>query len=294
MQLTNICRDVLEDWQRGRLYLPQDLLAAHGAGGLRAALGDAFPDACSEAVASSVDEMLQRAAGYYASGDRGLCYLPLRCRLSIGTARLVYADIGEQLRRRGCDPRVGRVFVPRLRKLWLALRALGRALWRQQGTAAAVLAVALVGGLGSPVGVLAQSERGTGTGTGTGEKKTGTLTVQLVGFDNDRGQALVSLFRGKQGFPGKVANAIWSKALRISARKVQVTIRNVPAGMLALAMVHDEDSDFALDTGLFGIPTEGYGASRDAPANFGPPEWADAAFSLRAGEHKQIRVRVRY
>ena len=27
MQLTNICRDVAEDWQRGRLYLPAELLA---------------------------------------------------------------------------------------------------------------------------------------------------------------------------------------------------------------------------------------------------------------------------
>ena len=31
-QLTNIARDVHEDWQRGRLYLPDELLARHGAG----------------------------------------------------------------------------------------------------------------------------------------------------------------------------------------------------------------------------------------------------------------------
>lgn len=30
LQLTNILRDVGEDWRRGRLYLPQDELAAHG------------------------------------------------------------------------------------------------------------------------------------------------------------------------------------------------------------------------------------------------------------------------
>ena len=34
MQLTNISRDVAEDWQRGRLYVPDALLAAHGAAGL--------------------------------------------------------------------------------------------------------------------------------------------------------------------------------------------------------------------------------------------------------------------
>jgi uncharacterized protein (DUF2141 family) len=122
----------------------------------------------------------------------------------------------------------------------------------------------------------------------------GTLVVQLWHFKNDRGQALLALFRSKQGFPDQVRHATWSKALPIHNRRVDVTIEHVPAGTIALAMVHDEDRDFALNTGLFGIPTEGYGASRDAPANFGPPKWEDAAFALRAGERKPIRIRVRY
>ena len=123
---------------------------------------------------------------------------------------------------------------------------------------------------------------------------TGTLVVELYGFKNDRGQALLAVFRSKQGFPDQVRHAIWSKALPIRSHRVVVTIEQMPAGRLALAVVHDEDRDFALNTGLFGIPTEGYGASRDAPANFGPPSWEDAAFSLRAGERKPIRIRVRY
>jgi len=121
-----------------------------------------------------------------------------------------------------------------------------------------------------------------------------TLVVELWHFKNDRGQALLALFRSKQGFPGQVRHAAWSKALPIRNRRVDVTIEHVAPGTVALAMVHDEDKDFALDTGLFGIPTEGYGASRDAPARFGPPKWEDAAFSVRAGERKPIRIRVRY
>ena len=30
MQLTNIARDVGEDWDRGRVYLPQSMLERHG------------------------------------------------------------------------------------------------------------------------------------------------------------------------------------------------------------------------------------------------------------------------
>ena len=34
MQITNICRDVQEDWNRGRLYLPLEMVGRHGAPGL--------------------------------------------------------------------------------------------------------------------------------------------------------------------------------------------------------------------------------------------------------------------
>ena len=45
MQLTNICRDVLEDWQLGRLYLPRTWLQRSGLGGLPGQLGGPLPRA---------------------------------------------------------------------------------------------------------------------------------------------------------------------------------------------------------------------------------------------------------
>ena len=47
MQLTNICRDVAEDWERGRLYIPDPLLDECGAAGLRAGHSAAPSVACS-------------------------------------------------------------------------------------------------------------------------------------------------------------------------------------------------------------------------------------------------------
>ncbi|MEO7096699.1 MAG: phytoene/squalene synthase family protein, partial [Polyangiales bacterium] len=105
MQLTNICRDVREDWeQHGRLYLPEDLLAAHGPRGTVAAL---------------VDE----SERYYRSGDAGLSSLSFRCAFAVCTARLVYAAIGERLARRRFDVTRGRVVVPSLVKLYLVVKA---------------------------------------------------------------------------------------------------------------------------------------------------------------------------
>lgn len=123
MQLTNICRDVLEDWERDRLYLPQDLLEEEGAGALVDALGGPFPEHLAPAVSRVVARVLERADALYASGDAGLWAMAWRPAFAVRTARLVYAHIGERLRARDCDVLSGRVWVPGPVKLGLVLRA---------------------------------------------------------------------------------------------------------------------------------------------------------------------------
>lgn len=123
MQLTNICRDVLEDWSMGRLYLPDDLLAECGAPNLRAQLGSPLSDQAKPALARAVKTLLDDADRFYRSGDRGLRALPWRCAFAVRAARLVYSRIGSRLRRRGCDVFAGRAFVPTWHKLLLVGRA---------------------------------------------------------------------------------------------------------------------------------------------------------------------------
>ena len=127
MQLTNIARDVLEDWQRGRLYLPDELLAAHGAGDLRSQLtaaGGTFPVEHVRAVAAATADLLEFADEYYVSGDAGMADLSLRCGLAVRTARAVYSAIGDRVRAQHCDPLAGRAIVPGPEKLRLAWGAL--------------------------------------------------------------------------------------------------------------------------------------------------------------------------
>jgi phytoene synthase len=119
MQLTNICRDVLEDWQLGRLYLPAELLQRCGATDLGARLGRPFPVEHTAAVAAAVAHTLRRADGFYRSGDRGLWALSWRCALAVRSARRIYAAIGRRVQRQGCDVTRGRAMVPLRTKLAL-------------------------------------------------------------------------------------------------------------------------------------------------------------------------------
>jgi phytoene synthase len=127
MQLTNICRDVLEDWERGRLYVPEELLVDCGAAGLRARLGGPLGREAQAPLARAVEQLLLQADRFYRSGDVGMRMLSWRCALAVRTARLVYSRIGHHIARHEYDVFAGRAYVPLASKLMLVLRAALRA-----------------------------------------------------------------------------------------------------------------------------------------------------------------------
>lgn len=95
-QLTNICRDVIEDAAIGRVYLPQDWLAAESI-----APGTIAEPANRPALARVVARVLELADRYYASADQGIAALPPRSAWAIATARGVYSEIGRRVVARG-------------------------------------------------------------------------------------------------------------------------------------------------------------------------------------------------
>ena len=126
MQLTNIARDVGEDASRGRLYLPRVWMREEGLD------PDAWLQAPvhSAALARVIERVLVAADRLYRQADAGIAALPRGCRPAIRAARLLYAEIGHEVRRRGCDAVASRAVVPARRKAVLLSQALsvGRSL----------------------------------------------------------------------------------------------------------------------------------------------------------------------
>ncbi|KIG12726.1 Phytoene synthase [Enhygromyxa salina] len=122
MQLTNICRDVLEDAERGRLYLPAAWLRERGIdpGHFVTNIHDYAGD---PRVAETIEALLREADEYYLRANAGLAMLPRDCRPAIRAASLIYSDIGRVIREQGCDPIQDRAHTSKARKLWLLLRA---------------------------------------------------------------------------------------------------------------------------------------------------------------------------
>ena len=126
-QLTNIARDVIDDAEADRVFVPQDLLEKHGAPIDAASLTD---KAHWAAVHKAACEQLDIAEAYYASARVGIKELPFRCAWAISAALKVYREIGETLRARGPNAWEQRVSASSGRKMWLAVTAVGPAMAR--------------------------------------------------------------------------------------------------------------------------------------------------------------------
>jgi phytoene synthase len=119
MQLSNIARDVGEDALAGRLYLPRQWLEEAGIDGTRWLRQPSH----SEALGIVIQRLLKAADEIYVSADAGIERLPLACRPGIKAARILYAEIGREVERRGLDSISGRAVVPGTRKVAVLARA---------------------------------------------------------------------------------------------------------------------------------------------------------------------------
>lgn len=112
MQLTNILRDIREDKERGRIYLPLEELSAFG-------LDET--DILSETMSPDMYDFMQfqisRAHRYYMGAEDGIALLPAGTQFAIYSAGRIYRGILHRIEARGCNPFLGRVFVPGHTKL---------------------------------------------------------------------------------------------------------------------------------------------------------------------------------
>ena len=116
LQLTNILRDLDEDAQRGRLYLPREILDRHGIphNPTAALRHPALPAACRE--------LADIALRHFDEADRLMAHCSRRAMRPAAVMGAFYRAMLEALLRSGWrDPTV-RVSLSKAQKLWLVLR----------------------------------------------------------------------------------------------------------------------------------------------------------------------------
>lgn len=114
-QLTNFLRDVGEDLDRGRVYLPREDIERFGADPTRRVVDDAW----KQLMRFEID----RCRELYRSADAGIDLLPPSSARCVWAARVLYSEIIDEIEAADYDVFSGRVRVPRRRKMAVAAMA---------------------------------------------------------------------------------------------------------------------------------------------------------------------------
>ncbi len=111
-----------------------------------------------------------------------------------------------------------------------------------------------------------------------------TIEMKITNIDNEEGQMLIGLYDSEGNWLNKTFKGIFGE---IKNGSCTAEFNNIPDGTYAISVFHDENNNGELDTNFMGVPKEDTGASNNAPANFGPPDWEDAKFEVKRETVKQ-------
>lgn len=117
MQMTNFLRDVGEDLDRGRIYLPLEDLERFGL-----SPEDLRRQEVTDAFVRLMRFEIERTRGLYAASDPEIDRLPAFGRKPVRLARELYSRILNRIEDRGCDVFGGRARTGRMERAWTALR----------------------------------------------------------------------------------------------------------------------------------------------------------------------------
>lgn len=121
----------------------------------------------------------------------------------------------------------------------------------------------------------------------------GCLTVEINGLRNQKGIVCLSLFSGEQGFPNESDRAIASRSVEAKEASVSAIFDQLSPGEYAVAVIHDDNGDGKLNTGIFGIPKEGFGFSRNPKIGMSAPKFEETAVSV-SGNDTKIQIDMKY
>ncbi len=117
------------------------------------------------------------------------------------------------------------------------------------------------------------------------------LEIQIENLKSAQGQILAVLFASEDGFPDEPSQARQSMVIDLKRDGPRFSFAELPPGKYAVAIIHDENRNDKLDTGLFGIPKEGIGFSNNPKLGIGAPYFRNVAIDVSKSMTATIRLK---
>ncbi|MEB3150721.1 MAG: DUF2141 domain-containing protein [Sphaerospermopsis sp.] len=123
---------------------------------------------------------------------------------------------------------------------------------------------------------------------------TTSLTVVVNGISNKTGEICFRIYNSEKGFPMSSSSEVQSGCTKITGSSVKKVFSGLKPGTYAVAVVDDQNGDRKLNKDFFGIPTEGFGISRNPIVSIqtGTPKFKQASFKMT--KNTTININMKY
>lgn len=120
------------------------------------------------------------------------------------------------------------------------------------------------------------------------------IHVKILNIRNSTGAVGCALFESPVGFPTDfLRSATNVMMMKIRKTEARCDFEDISSGTYAIAVIHDENMNGKLETNWLGMPTEGYGFSRDAKGLLGAPSFSAASF-VYDGRNMHLTISLHY
>ena len=128
---------------------------------------------------------------------------------------------------------------------------------------------------------------------GAAPPKAGEVAITISDMRNAKGVVRACMTTEEDIFPRCRKDPAAHRTVVPAGEEVVLVFKDVKPGRYAVALLHDENDNGKADRVLGMMPKEGFGFSRDAKVQMGPPKFEDAVFDF-TGEAQSLTIRMRY
>lgn len=115
------------------------------------------------------------------------------------------------------------------------------------------------------------------------------ISIEISGIKTSKkGNIKVAIFK-KDGFLDP-AKAVYKKIVTVESSTMEISFPKIEPGTYAAAIIQDQDKNGKLSTNFIGYPTEPYGFSNNQFGMFGPPDFHQVAFEVKAGKTIDLKI----
>ena len=119
--------------------------------------------------------------------------------------------------------------------------------------------------------------------------QTCSLVITVPNIKNTKGNLQVKIYNTEKSFP-KADDQYKEAVFKINTIPGTYIIKNLPKGLYAIAILHDENGDKICNKNIFGIPKEGYGFSKNFRPVLSAPVFKDCEIFLDADTSITIKL----